>query len=312
MTGTPLVEALERRETIIIGDVSDDSRLARAYRGAVGELITLESFRYVRSWMGVPMILNDEVTGILSLSHEAPHFYTEQHARLARAIANQAAVAIENARLYERAQSAAVLEERQRLARELHDSVTQSLFSMTMISGALPRLMEKDAVRARERMDRLNELAQGALAEMRALIFELHPESLEREGLVMALQKQAAAVRARHGLHVEAEWPDRVDAPLSTQEALFRIAQEAMHNTVKHARATTLRVALTEASGQLHLSVCDDGIGFDPSGPFPGHLGHRSMRERADRLGGLIEIESAPGEGTCVRATFPTGGEGAS
>jgi PAS domain S-box-containing protein len=305
MPGTPIVEMLERREAVIVDDVQGPSALARAYQGAVGPLNETDAFSFARSWMAVPMVLNDRVTGILSLSHSQADFYTPQHARLARAIANQAAVAIENARLYAQAQAAAVLEERQRLARELHDSVTQSLFSMTMISGALPKLMERDIERARERSERLHELSQGALAEMRALIFELHPESLEREGLIVALDKQVAAVRARHGLRVETDWPPRIEAPIEVQEAAFRIAQEAMHNTVKHARASVLHITLHPDGGVLALTVRDDGAGFDPSGDFPGHLGHRSMRERIARLGGTLAIESAPGQGTCIRATLP-------
>src|SRR3712207_2996479 len=178
---------------------------------------------------------------------------------------------------------------------------------MTMISGALPKLMERDVDRARERSERLHELSQGALAEMRALIFELHPESLEREGLIVALDKQVAAVRARHGLRVETDWPPRIDAPIEVQEAAFRIVQEAMHNTVKHAAASQLRVALQPDETALSLSVRDDGVGFDPSGDFPGHLGHRSMRQRVARLGGTLTIESAPGQGTCIRASIPLG-----
>jgi signal transduction histidine kinase len=179
---------------------------------------------------------------------------------------------------------------------------------MTMISGALPKLMDRDVERARERTERLNELAQGALAEMRALIFELHPESLEREGLIMALEKQVSAVRARHGLTVETEWPARIEAPIEVQEAAFRIVQESMNNTVKHARASTLRIEVGCAADSLKLVVSDDGVGFDPSGPFPGHLGHRSMQERTARLGGTLAIESGPGQGTRVRATLPLNG----
>lgn len=303
--GTPIADLFEQRRPVIIADVRDESVLAQAYRGAVGPLMETEAFSYVRTWMGVPMILNGAVTGILSLSHEQPDYYTMRHARLSEAIANQAAVAIENARLYEQARALAVLEERQRLARELHDSVTQSLFSMTMISGALPRLLDKDLARARERLDRLRELAQGALSEMRALIFELHPESLEREGLPAALEKQATAIRTRHGLHVEVDLCEPFEAPLQVQEALYRVAQEAMHNTVKHARARRLTVRLSQENENATLEICDDGVGFDPSGPFPGHLGHRSMRERTTALRGTLSIESTPGTGTCIRVQLP-------
>jgi PAS domain S-box-containing protein len=304
--GTPIVDLLAQRLPVIVADVRDQSTLAQAYRGAIGPLMETDPFRYVRSWMAVPMVLNDEITGILSLSHEKPDFYTVRHAHLAEAIANQAAVAIENARLYQQAKSLAVLEERQRLARELHDSVTQSLFSMTMISGALPKLIGRDQKRATERCERLHELALGALAEMRALIFELHPESLEREGLAVALEKQAAAVRARHGLTVETDLCGTLVAPLEVQDVLFRIAQEAMHNTVKHARAGRLSVRLDCDDGGVRLDICDDGVGFDPAGPFPGHLGHRSMRDRAERIGAALSIESSPGHGTCVRVWVPS------
>lgn len=302
--GTPIADLFAQRQAVIIADVRDDSTLARAYRGAVRDFIDSPAFSYVRSWMGVPMVLNGEVTGILSLSHAQADYYNDRHAHLAEAIANQAAVAIENARLYEQARTLAAMEERQRLARELHDSVTQSLFSMTMISGALPRLLDRDLARARERCDRLHELATSALAEMRALLFELHPETLEREGLVAALERQAVAIRARHGLTVECYLDETLDAPLHVQEALFRIAQEAIHNTVKHARAQRLSVRLAGDEQAIVMDVCDDGVGFDPSGPFPGHLGHRSMRERAESVGGRFTIESAPDRGTCVRVNL--------
>ena len=304
--GTPIVEVIDQRQPVIVPDVLDGSLLARAYRAAVGDLIETAAFSYVRSWLAVPMVLNDRVTGVLSLSHAEPHFYTAQHATLAVAIANQAAVAIENARLFEQAQNLAALEERQRLARELHDSVTQSLFSMTMIAGALPRILERDKEQARERIERLSELAQGALAEMRALIFELRPDSLEREGLVSALDKQAAALRARHGIHFDAALCPEPDVPVAVKEALYRIAQEAMHNTVKHARASRLELRLACDDDGITLEVQDDGIGFDPSASFPGHFGQTSMRERAVRLNGQLDVFSGPGQGTCIRARVPT------
>ncbi|MGD9891236.1 MAG: histidine kinase [Dehalococcoidia bacterium] len=303
--GTPIADLFAQRQPVIIADVRDDSVLAQAYRGAVRGFEDDPAFTYVRSWMGIPMVLNGDVTGVLSLSHAQPNFYTAHHASLATALANQAAVAIENARLYEQARSLAAMEERQRLARELHDSVTQSLFSITMIAGALPRLLDRDVVRARERCERLNELASSALAEMRALIFELHPESLEREGLAAALERLASALRARHGLAIECRLDAGVDAPLHVQEALYRIAQEAMHNTVKHARAQHLVVRLAAGDRFISLEVCDDGVGFDPSGQFPGHLGHRSMRERAEGLGGTLVIVSTLERGTCVRVELP-------
>jgi signal transduction histidine kinase len=148
-------------------------------------------------------------------------------------------------------------------------------------------------------------LAEAGLAEMRALIFELRPESLATEGLVAALEKQAAALKARHAIEADLALGDEPDVSLAVKEALYRIAQEALHNVVKHARASRVELGLTRDAEALSLELRDDGVGFDPTGEFPGHLGLRSMRERMAALGGTLEIESAPGRGTRTRATIP-------
>ncbi len=145
----------------------------------------------------------------------------------------------------------------------------------------------------------------GALAEMRALIFELRPESLEQEGLVAALEKQAAAARARHRLAVTTSLCGEPDLSLAAKEALYRVAQEALHNTVKHAHASSLRLALVADEAGVCLEVADDGCGFDPEGTFPGHLGLRSMRERVQAIGGTLAVESAPCAGTRVVVRLP-------
>jgi signal transduction histidine kinase len=139
---------------------------------------------------------------------------------------------------------------------------------------------------------------------MRALIFELRPESLAVEGLIAALDHQLDAIRARHGLTVEASLGREPDVPLAVKEALYRIAQEALHNTVKHARATTVMVSLENGPEELALDIGDDGSGFDPDEPFPGHLGLQTMRERAVALGGSVQVESGAG-GTRVHARLP-------
>src|SRR5262249_33694318 len=159
--------------------------------------------------------------------------------------------------------------------------------------------------RVAEALDYVLSLAEAGLAEMRALIFELRPEALEKDGLVVALTRHAAAVRARHELVVELALCEEPDLPAATREALYRIAQEAMNNTVKHARATRIDVVLARGPDGLALDVRDDGAGFDPGGHFAGHLGLRSMQERMAGIGGRIEIESAPGAGTRIRATVP-------
>ena len=156
-------------------------------------------------------------------------------------------------------------------------------------------------------MEYVRSLAEAGLAEMRALIFELRPESLESEGLVAALEKQAAALRVRHEIKVHTALCEEPDGPLWVKDALYRIAQEALHNTVKHARAESVGLLLKQETGGIVLEVRDDGIGFDPSGSFPGHLGLKSMRERAERLGGRLEVESEPGRGTRTLVQIPSG-----
>ncbi|HKH09538.1 MAG TPA: sensor histidine kinase, partial [Rubrobacter sp.] len=160
---------------------------------------------------------------------------------------------------------------------------------------------------AADPLDYVLSLAEAGLAEMRALIFELRPESLETEGLVAALEKQAAAMRARHEIEVKTSLCDEPEASLEAKEAVYRIAQEALHNTVKHARAGKVRITMDCDPGWIDLEVSDDGVGFDSRGDFPGHLGLRSMRERAARLGGVLDVSSAPGAGMTVRASIPSG-----
>ncbi len=162
-------------------------------------------------------------------------------------------------------------------------------------------VLERGSEHVAEPLDYILSLAEAALVEMRALIFELRPESLETEGLVSALSKQAAALRARHELIVSTELCDEPDIALHIKQELYRIAQEAMHNTVKHARASQVWLRLAQVYNEVVLEVRDDGVGFDTSASFPGHLGLHSMRERVANMGGSFEIGSAPGTGTHIR-----------
>jgi PAS domain S-box-containing protein len=191
-------------------------------------------------------------------------------------------------------------EERAHLARELHDSVTQALFSMTLVSRSVEMLLEKDPAGAREQLGQLRELQREALAEMRALIFELRPGNLEQDGLVRALKTHASALQGRLGLPivVESDLADRL--PLPAEEVLYRIAQEALHNVVKHAAARRIRVDVRHDAGGVRLRVEDDGKGFDPERVPDGHLGLAGMRARADRIGAEFSCASRPGEGTTV------------
>jgi signal transduction histidine kinase len=198
-----------------------------------------------------------------------------------------------------------VVEERTRLARDLHDSVTQSLFSASMLAQTAQRLWKSDPDKAKERLDRASELCSGALAEMRALIFELRPDAIREEGLVSALRKHAAARQARDGIAVEVLPNDERRLPPEVEEAAYRIAREALHNVVKHARAANAWVRLDFATDRLLLAVRDDGQGFDPLARIGRGLGLTSMRERAEELGGPLTLESEPGIGSTVRAEIP-------
>jgi signal transduction histidine kinase len=254
------------------------------------------------------MMIRDQVIGGLTVSHASPGYFTTHHASLLRSFASQTAVAIENARLYEKAQELAALEERSRLARELHDSVSQALYGIGLAAETTRLLLDTDPARAARSNATVLSLAQAGMAEMRALIFELRPESLELEGLAGALQKQTQALEARYEIPVESTLCGEPAASLPVKEALYRIAQEALHNAIKHAQPTRMELRLECARDEVRLEVRDDGRGFDPSGSFPGHLGLRSMEERAARLGGTVEIDSSPGKGTRVRVRLPAAG----
>jgi signal transduction histidine kinase len=223
------------------------------------------------------------------------------------AVADQAAVAVENARLFSDTRGKAALEERQRLARELHDSVSQALYGIALGVETARELLPYDPERASGPLDYAVTLAEAGMTEIRALIFELCPESLEKEGLVAALEKQAAAIQARHGIRVETAFGEEPDAPLEAKESLYHIAQEALHNTVKHARAVNVKIQLGRDFEGITLEISDDGVGFDARDDFPGHLGLNSMRERAWRQGGTLEIVSAPGKGANIFALVPFG-----
>jgi signal transduction histidine kinase len=254
--------------------------------------------------LDVPIIFEGHTRGAFGLGWTRPHESSESEKASAFALAQRAAVAIQNADLYARAQQAASLEERQRLARELHDSVSQALYGIALGARTARTQLDRDPAKAAEPMDYVLSLAEAGLAEMRALIFELRPESLATEGLVAALEKQVAAVRSRHGLSVSARLCREPEVALEVKEAIYRIAQEALHNVVKHAQATSVVVELADSEGRLMLTVSDDGRGFDAGGEYPGHMGLDSMRERAEKAGGIFTVDSAPGRGTRVSVQF--------
>jgi NarL family two-component system sensor histidine kinase LiaS len=212
------------------------------------------------------------------------------------------------------AEELATVQERHRLARELHDSVTQTIFSMTLTAEAARILLERDPSQAASHLTLLQELAQGALSEMRALIQQLRPSPVEEGGLASALHKHLAALERREGLKVAFQVEGETQLPRDQEEGLFRIVQEALNNVVKHARTDQAAVRLQMENGQVSLLIQDQGTGFDPSvrGPAREGFGLTSMRERVEMLGGTLEVKSSPGEGTQLLVQVPQTKEGKS
>ncbi|MBE2270525.1 MAG: GAF domain-containing protein [Anaerolinea sp.] len=255
--------------------------------------------------LAVPLVVGDKLIGVMDIRARESSRFGSTDALVMSTLADQIAVAVQNARLYAQAQELAVLEERNRLARELHDSVSQALYGIALGTRTARTLLDRDPKLVAEPLDYVLSLAEAGLTEMRALIFELRPEALRNEGLIAALTKQAASLQARHGIQVETDLCVEPEIRIEIKEALYQIAREAMHNTVKHARASRVMLTLQARPDALVLDLRDDGIGFDTGESFPGHLGLHSMRERALRLKGTITLESTPGFGTHIAVTIP-------
>ncbi len=253
----------------------------------------------------VPMVTSGRLLGLLRVQAYGDGRLFESDLWLINALADVIAVALQNARLYQQARQLAAYQERNRLARELHDSVSQALYGIALGARTARALLERDPARLREPLDYVLSLAEAGLTEMRALIFDLRPDSLEQDGLVSALTRQTDSLKTRHHISVILDLCPEPDLPLESKEALYWIAREALHNTMKHAQATCIRLRLAYEGDQLLMEVSDNGIGFEVGSVFHGHLGLRSMRERAARLRGSLEISSAPNCGTHVRVRVP-------
>jgi signal transduction histidine kinase len=265
-----------------------------------------------KSATSVPLRIQERPVGALTCYTSMASPLGESDLSLLATIADQVAVAVENARLYAQSRQVAALEERARLARELHDSVTQALFSMTLHTRAAQMSAAREGNGSDGPLNRslqqLHDLTQGALAEMRALIFELRPGALSEEGLAAALQKHTAAVSAREGLKITLHAPDdRLGLNAEVEEQLYRLSQEALHNVVKHAAAGHVAIDLScDATGTVVLEIEDDGVGFNSADIAPGHMGLHTMSDRVRQVGGDLRIISRPGQGTIVRASVPS------
>lgn len=312
---------LDAGQTITVSDVQTDPRIPPALRK-----VQLEAGR--PALVFIPLMVRGQRIGLVVLSDNSPNLWEPADLHPYQATAAQLATAIDSRRqhylLSERGRQIAVLKERQRLARDLHDSVTQLIFSITLIAQSVAPAWRRDPAEGERRIQRLLELSQSALVEMRALLAELRPPDpqplppgpipgiiqVQRDGLVAALHNHIAHL-GRDGLPVKLNAAGYIRQPLELEEALYRIAQEALNNVVKHARAQSVELTLLVDPQIVQLKIIDDGVGFAPK-PLPdstdktkGGLGLTSMRERAEALGGSIQMTAGNGSGTTVMVTIP-------
>jgi signal transduction histidine kinase len=318
---------LDAGQTVTIADFRTDPRVSE-------ELRRLQTGNTRLAWGMIPLMVRGQRIGLVILSYPFVHQWSEADLQPYQATAAQLAAAIDSRRQYllliEHGQRLAVLEERQRLARDLHDSVTQLIFSMTLIAQSIAPAWQRNPAEGERRVTRLLELSQSTLTEMRALLAELRPTEaaatgavaertipgigrVRRDGLAAALRLHIAEI-AREGLYIDLDAADYRSQPLAQEEALYRIVQEALHNVVKHAHARHVEITLGAMDGSIHLNVKDDGQGFalEPAGAMDGlpargqgGFGLRTMRERAEALGGRVDVISAPGKGTIVDVRLP-------
>jgi signal transduction histidine kinase len=294
-----MIREVMRSQVLVLLDPADDRRVPPDLR----EVARREG---IQAAMAAPIKLADKPFGLFIVAYCRAHTCTPEEQRLIIALAQRAALAIQNAHLYEQAQSVAVLEERQRLARELHDAVTQTLFSASLIAEVVPKLWDRSPDEGRRRMEELRLLTRGALAEMRTLLLELRPAALIETPLGLLLEQLADATASRSRLRLEVAVAGEPRAvPPDVQIGLYRVAQEALNNSTKHAHATRAQLSLSYEAECVCLRIEDDGEGFDPNSVPSGRLGLGIMQERTRAVGAHLGIESAPGQGTRVMVRWP-------
>jgi signal transduction histidine kinase len=286
---------IQSADPVIVPDIAMDPRSTEAAR------------RSFQTYAGVPIRVRGRLLGVLSVvrAREQPPFKVEEVALLTT-IADQVGVVVESARLRQLAEQSAVMAERARLARDLHDSVTQLLYSVNLFAAAGREAYQQgDLADVGDSLNELEFIAQQALKEMRLMVYELRPLALSQEGLLGAVQQRLEAVERRAGVEAQLQGNLTIDLPPVVEEALYHIIQEALNNALKHAAATAVTVRLETSGRQIEVEVMDNGSGFDPDAlDSQGGLGLTSMSERVENLGGTLTLRSKPGEGTTVRVTL--------
>jgi PAS domain S-box-containing protein len=294
----------ERRSTRI-ADVQSSDPPAQFLRSLLDDQTRL-LLEGVQSWMWVPLAIKGRMIGVIGVAHVERNYFTAHDADLALTVANQAAITMINAELYEHAQALAALQERQRLARNLHDAINQSLFSAGLIAEVLPRLWEQDPDEGRRSLEDLRRLMRGAQADMRLLLAELRPSALTDAELDDLLRLLGNALSGRTDIPVsvivtgQETLQEQRTLPPDVQVALYRLCQEGLNNIARHAGASRVDIQLQYETGAVELRIRDDGRGFDPAQTPPGHYGLSMMRERATAVGAALSITSQPEYGTEV------------
>jgi PAS domain S-box-containing protein len=291
-------QVLNQAESLVLSDVQ-----SLPIADSLRRFITSQQ---IQNALLVPLVVRGAATGLLAIANDqAERGFAAHQVRLAETIAVDIAATIENSRLFEQAQVAAVAEERSRLARELHDSVTQILFSVNLIALSLGRLWKRNPEMAARSTDELQRLTRGALAEMRTLLRELRPQTIAATELSTLLKQLSDGVSARHDIPVDLDVGQACELPPKVHVALYRIAQEALSNITKHAEASQVAIELICEAAAVQLTITDDGQGFDPDDVAPECMGLDIMRERAEAVGATMVITSQPGAGTSIVVARP-------
>ncbi|MBI5669608.1 MAG: PAS domain S-box protein [Chloroflexi bacterium] len=260
---------------------------------------TAEFEPYPGAWAVLPLNVKQRTLGAITIAFQTDRAFPDDEREFLLAVADQCAQAIERARLYEQAREIAVHEERQRLARDLHDAVSQTLFSASMISESLPRLWQRSPDETLAKINQLNRLTRGAMAEMRNLLLELRPTMLLNSRMGDLLQQLTEAIKGRKNIAFSVVLDDQQPLPEAVHVALYRIGQEALNNMVKHSQASEASVIYRSAPDRVELTISDNGIGFDITGTQAG-FGMSTMRERAEAVNARLNVTSQPGQGTTV------------
>jgi len=258
----------------------------------------------------VPLSAKGHTLGLFLLGKREPGRLSPEEFSLLSSIGKKVGVAMENARLYEHAEHTATAAERSRLARELHDAVTQTLFSANLIADVIPRIWRRDPAEGLRSLDELRQLTRGALAEMRTMLLEMRPEALERSDIKSLLTQLADAFVGRVRVPVSLVIQGDCELTHEVKLVFYRVAQEALNNIAKHSGARQVELCLECQPGQMNLSIQDDGLGFEPDSIQPGHMGISFMRERASSIGACLRVESQAGQGTTVELDWRSAREG--